>query len=403
MFSSSSSGISGLTASSSGSRKRSLSSQTSNDRKRFLLRSKRSDASNQIHSNIPSNVMMNQFQHNMTSSNPYLPPFSQQSNLHNNQSQQQQPSMNDRNRISQQIYFDRAQQQHQQQQQNWMSQMNNQPEYRPHSRNTAEFSSSSSSSSSSASLFQHQHQQQSRVYSQTVRQRRRQCNTTLFSSSSSNMNSSSSSSSSNSSSSPLIQQHQSRTYSNVDVQQRNQRTYFRQQAQRRIQNSLQDDVSAGNRSSASSIRTDSQNVPELEIPDLTLENCFDTIAEGKLPLQPMHLLKEVKGFKKKFLTSIYNDNGGRAPRGMIHCGICKERFFDTVIHLRRRREQDYSCAKCGKNDGKFSCDNDMDPWKRLDHLLLPKLSDIEEMLISLVHSHMRVYRLKGEKTFAIYF
>jgi hypothetical protein len=348
--------------------------------------------------------MLNQFQHNMTSSNHHLPPFSQQSNF-DNQSQQQQPSMNDRNRFSQQIYFDRAQQQHQQQQQNQMSQMNYQPDEYRHSRNTTEFSSSSSSSSSSASLFQHQRQQQSRVYSQTVRQRRRQCNTTLFSSSSSNMNSSSSSSSSssNSSSSPLIQQHQSRTYSNVDVQQRNQRTYFRQQAQRRIQNSLQDDVSAGNRSSASSIRTDSQNVPELEIPDLTLENCFDTIAEGKLPLQPMHLLKEVKGFKKKFLTSIYNDNGGRAPRGMIHCGICKERFFDTVIHLRRRREQDYSCAKCGKNDGKFSCDNDMDPCKRLDHLLLPKLSDIEEMLISLVHSHMRVYRLKGEKTFAIYF
>ena len=37
----------------------------------------------------------------------------------------------------------------------------------------------------------------------------------------------------------------------------------------------------------------------------------------------------------------------------------------------------------------------MDPWPRLDHLKLPRLNDIEQMLIATVHPYMRVYRLEG--------
>ena len=37
----------------------------------------------------------------------------------------------------------------------------------------------------------------------------------------------------------------------------------------------------------------------------------------------------------------------------------------------------------------------MNPWPRLDHLKLPRLNDIKQMLIATVHPYMRVYRLEG--------
>ena len=43
----------------------------------------------------------------------------------------------------------------------------------------------------------------------------------------------------------------------------------------------------------------------------------------------------------------------------------------------------------------YSETNDMDPWSSIEHLKLPKLNDIEQMLIARVQPYMRIVRLQG--------
>ena len=147
------------------------------------------------------------------------------------------------------------------------------------------------------------------------------------------------------------------------------------------------------------------SVVDLESLNLSIDHCFDLIDHGVQPSKPLHENKKMKDLQKSFLKSIHDCNGGKAKDGMSHCFQCKERLFDTVKDKRIRYElvgqylSAYSCKRCGKDNGLHSKSNDMDPWHKLDHLKLPKLNDIEQMLISKVHSYMRVYRLQGKLIF----
>ena len=147
------------------------------------------------------------------------------------------------------------------------------------------------------------------------------------------------------------------------------------------------------------------SVVDLESLNLSIDHCFDLIDHGVQPSKPLHENKKMKDLQKSFLKSIHDCNGGKAKDGMSHCFQCKERWFDTVKDKRIRYElvgqylSAYSCKRCGKDNGLHSKSNDMDPWHKLDHLKLPKLNDIEQMLISKVHSYMRVYRLQGKLIF----
>ena len=147
------------------------------------------------------------------------------------------------------------------------------------------------------------------------------------------------------------------------------------------------------------------SVVDLESLNLSIDHCFDLIDHGVQPSKPLHENKKMKDLQKSFLKSIHDCNGGKAKDGMSHCFQCKKRWFDTVkdkrIHyvLVDQYLSAYSCKRCGKDNGLHSKSNDMDPWHKLDHLKLPKLNDIEQMLISKVHSYMRVYRLQGKLIF----
>ena len=78
-----------------------------------------------------------------------------------------------------------------------------------------------------------------------------------------------------------------------------------------------------------------------------------------------------------------------------HCPECNHRWFD--VDLEDKLKICRSCIASQKNHGgvsDFGSDNDMDP--RLDEVVhLPKLSAIEEMLISPIISIMSAYRLEG--------
>ena len=150
------------------------------------------------------------------------------------------------------------------------------------------------------------------------------------------------------------------------------------------------------------------SVVDLESLNLSIDHCFDLIDHGVQPSKPLHENKKMKDLQKSFLKSIHDCNGGKAKDGMSHCFQCKKRWFDTVkdkrIHyvLVDQYLSAYSCKRCGKDNGLHSKSNDMDPWHKLDHLKLPKLNDIEQMLISKVHSYMRVYRLQGKFILSMY-
>ena len=70
---------------------------------------------------------------------------------------------------------------------------------------------------------------------------------------------------------------------------------------------------------------------------------------------------------------------------LTYCSVCKERWFDTKIVNGKY-----------KNYEKFSFANDMDrfPGTYTNPYHLPKLTIIEEMLISKANVIMAVYRLK---------
>ncbi|KAK6987993.1 hypothetical protein R3P38DRAFT_2660964, partial [Favolaschia claudopus] len=73
---------------------------------------------------------------------------------------------------------------------------------------------------------------------------------------------------------------------------------------------------------------------------------------------------------------------------METCHRCLERWFDLKV-------EDGECAKCRnkKNGNKFRQANKMDPGDVLD--FLPKLTQIEEILISPVHALVSLYQIRG--------
>ena len=147
----------------------------------------------------------------------------------------------------------------------------------------------------------------------------------------------------------------------------------------------------------------------VESQHLTVPDCLKMLKSGS-PLH--HTLTENKNMKT--LQGNFLDSNSSHIRngivGMAHCPQCKERWIDTRLSQIRGPNRTKQCMECKKstdnntyvgpdNDNLplrlLSGENDMDPWPRLDHLLLPKLNSIEEMLIALVHPFMRVYRLEG--------
>ena len=97
--------------------------------------------------------------------------------------------------------------------------------------------------------------------------------------------------------------------------------------------------------------------------------------------------------------------------GFALCPQCKERWFGTTLSVvasrRNRMSQCKSCLQSSQVNfipntngsstyiSSLTAENDMDPWTCLDHMLLPQLSHIEEMIIARLHPFMRVYRLQG--------
>ena len=120
---------------------------------------------------------------------------------------------------------------------------------------------------------------------------------------------------------------------------------------------------------------------------------IECIQEGKVPTTTFHECKQMKRMKETFLKKIYNENGGKSDKCMIHCINCQERWFDTIRGRKDRVLNGYFCRNCEQNLRKYSDDNDMNPFPRWEHLKLPKLTVIEEMLIARIYPFMRVYRM----------
>ena len=139
--------------------------------------------------------------------------------------------------------------------------------------------------------------------------------------------------------------------------------------------------------------------------DLPLEHCFDLIEQGIPPSQPLHKNKEMKKLQTNFLKKI-NKKAGRANNNvvMFHCTQCKNRWMDMVPHARvRGNKREYECKRCheqSENQNLQGCrlmtvENDMNQWPKYDHLFLPELTEVGQMLISRIFNYMRVYQLSG--------
>ena len=155
------------------------------------------------------------------------------------------------------------------------------------------------------------------------------------------------------------------------------------------------------------IEIGSDSLPEFEEPKLGIDQSLELIKLGLNPYQPLQENSQAKAMQTNFLKSIFKQQpAARATRGrqlkpMFHCPICKERWLDSIQSTTRavvgRLAQ---CTKCEKHMAKhdlhlLSADNLMDPWITYLHLLLPKLNEIEQMLIARIHPFMRVFRLHG--------
>ena len=151
------------------------------------------------------------------------------------------------------------------------------------------------------------------------------------------------------------------------------------------------------------IEIGSDGLPEFEEPELGIDESLEMIKIGLNPYQPLHEDSQAKAMQTNFLKSIFKQQpAARATRGrhlnpMFHCPICKERWLDSIQAVIDRLAQ---CTKCEKHMAKhnlhlLSAANLMDPWISYLHLLLPKLNEIEQMLIARIHPFMRVFRLHG--------
>ena len=109
----------------------------------------------------------------------------------------------------------------------------------------------------------------------------------------------------------------------------------------------------------------------------------------------LHNIPDMRGCHERFYTSIEDYKTTQ----WYHCPYSHERG----PHARRatRSEVRDECTRCHesrqKNNGvrKFTIGNDMDPFPNGYPHHLPKLSPIEETLISRSHPVMKFYRMKG--------
>lgn len=143
-----------------------------------------------------------------------------------------------------------------------------------------------------------------------------------------------------------------------------------------------------------------------------LKSCLEQISRGQLPSILLHCHPKIKIAQTKFLNKM-----GKDYTGMAWCPFCNERSLTTVrsSHSIRNSNRLKCCKRChddltanmNRREStvgstmdeidrlSYGKSNGMDPWPRYDHLLLPKLNPVEEMIIARIHPFMRVYRLSG--------
>lgn len=136
-----------------------------------------------------------------------------------------------------------------------------------------------------------------------------------------------------------------------------------------------------------------------------LRNVLEMAGNGVQPQLPLHELPAMKIAMEQFVNDAYELQ-------LHFCEECKEVSFDKLS--KRKRKLDGSvpthvngiCEQCwadwSKNQTvKFGLLNDFDPFlppnnaAAAEYALLPKLSELEEMLIALHQPIMKIYRLKG--------
>ena len=147
------------------------------------------------------------------------------------------------------------------------------------------------------------------------------------------------------------------------------------------------------RNSSASLQT-----PEsiAEAATLTVPQCLQKICNGEAILHTLDKNKGMQALQAKFLKSL-TSNQKSGLVGIAHCPQCKEQWLDTQLSAQLLKHRRRQCTQCAKSLTKFSIpdsngrriplqtltrQNKMDPWPQLDHLLLPDLNPIEEMLIA---------------------
>ena len=129
------------------------------------------------------------------------------------------------------------------------------------------------------------------------------------------------------------------------------------------------------------------SVLDLENLNLSINHCFDLIDHDVQPSKPLNEKIILKHLQKIFLKSIHHCNGDKAKYGMSHFFKCKKRWFKTVsgqtiwYDIVSKHLAAHICKCCGKDNGLYCKSNDMDTLNQLDHKNIPKLNDIEHMLI----------------------
>ena len=151
------------------------------------------------------------------------------------------------------------------------------------------------------------------------------------------------------------------------------------------------------------------NVPSTDS-SFSVAESLRTLNDGGTLYHTLDNNDSILSLQSKFLDGL-TDHPSHGLRGFSHCPQCKERWFDTHLSLVRADNRSRQCTNCHESIKTHFCthacnavpspirilsaQNDMDPYVRYDHLLLPPLNTIEEMLIAWVHPFMRVFRLDG--------
>ena len=125
----------------------------------------------------------------------------------------------------------------------------------------------------------------------------------------------------------------------------------------------------------------------LPTPTNQLHEALKIAGNGETPSIEMYDTPEIQGGIKNFLAEL-------SSLETLYCSCCHHRWWDVKI----ADEANGICVNCVKTKEQygaahFGADNDMDPRPLPEHL--PRLSTVEEMIVSLVCPVMKAYRLKG--------